>query len=113
MLKRRAWGQPWGSWLGQVLLTLGAGIQGVRLVLAVTDLLVPSKLGREAEMEIIGNPSIAPPGSLGADVDERHAFLPAKIGSGAPLVPWPSWSLDASSGKVLDWGLGAFREHRW
>ena len=31
-------------------------------------------------MEIVGNPSTAPPGGLGADVDERRAFLPAKEG---------------------------------
>ena len=55
-----------------------ADIRGVSLVLGVANLLVPSRLGREAGLEIIGNPSIAPPGGLGADVDERRAFRSAE-----------------------------------
>ena len=84
MLKKSAWGQPPGSWLGPMLPHAGADARGVRLVLAVEHFLAPSKLGREAGLETVGNPNTAPAGGLGADVNERRAFLPAKVGSGAP-----------------------------
>ena len=78
---------PLGSWLGRVLPTPSAGAQGVSLVLAVTDLLVPSKLGREAKLEIVGNPITAPPGSFGANVDKRRApSCPPRWGA-VPLKP--------------------------
>ena len=78
ILKRRARGQPPGSHLGQLLPYVGAGAWGVSLVLGVMNFLVSSRLGREAGLEIIGNPSIAPPGGLGAAVDERRAFRSAE-----------------------------------
>ena len=45
-------------------------------------------LVREEGPEIIGNPSTAPFGGLGVDVDERLAYLPAKVGHGAAWAPF-------------------------
>ena len=90
--------------------TAGVGARGVSLVLVVTDLLVPPKLGQEAGLEIVGNPITAPPGSLGADIDKRRSFFPAKVGSGAPQAPWMSVQLAVFLGKAPDWSLGTSRE---
>ena len=113
MLEKEAWGQPLGSCLGFWLSYAGADAWGVSLVLGVASLLVSSMLVREEGLEIIGNPSTAPPGGLGADVDERRAFLPAKVGSGAPRAPWPSWPLAVSLQGVPDKGLGLLPEQCW
>ena len=102
MWKRRTWGQPPGSRLGKSLPHAGANARGVSLVLGVVNFLVSSRLGREAGLEIIGNPSIVPPGGLGAIVDERRTFLPAKEGSGTSRVPWPFWLLTVFPGRELD-----------
>ena len=90
MLEKEAWGQPPGSCLGLSLPYAGADAWGVSLVLGVANLLASSMLVREEGLEIIGNPSTVTPGGLGADVDERRAFLPAKEGSSAPQAPWTS-----------------------
>ena len=111
MLEKEAWGQPPGSGSGHP--HAGADAWGVSLVLGVASLLVSSMLVREEGLEIIGNPSTVTPGGLGADVDERRAFLPAKVGSGAPLVPWLSWPLAVSPRKVPDQILGPSREQQW
>ena len=88
MLEKEAWGQPLGSCLGFWLSYAGADAWGVSLVLGVASLLVSSMLVREEGPVIIGNLSTAPSGVLGADVDERHAFLPAKVGHGEARVPF-------------------------
>ena len=82
-----AWCQPPGFGLGHLLPHAGADAWGVSLVLGVANLLVSSMLIREEGLEIIGNPNTAPPGGLGAYVDERRAFLPVKVGRGMPRPP--------------------------
>ena len=74
MLKGRARGQPQGFCSGQLLPHVGADARCVSLVLGAMNLLVSLNLVRQEEPEIIGNPSIAPPGGLGAVVDEARAF---------------------------------------
>ena len=113
MPKRRARGQPPGSCLGLLLPHAGAGARGVSLVLGVANLLVSSRLGREAGLEIIGNPSIAPPGGLGVVVDERRTFLPTKEGSGTPQGLRLFRLLAVSLLEASDRSLGASREQRW
>ena len=56
---------------------------------------------------IIGNPSTTPLLGARVDVDEGHAFLPAKEGSNALLAPWPPWWFVVSSEGASDGGLGA------
>ena len=80
------------------------------MVLGVATPLVSSRLVREAGPEIIGNLSIAPPGGLGAIVDERSAFLPTKEECDAPRALWHLWLLAISPLKVSGQGLGTFRE---
>jgi len=58
----------------------------VSLVLGAANLLVCSRLGREAGLEIVDNSSTTPPGGPGANVDERRAFLPTEVGCGMPRV---------------------------
>ena len=68
----------------------GDDAKRVSLALGVVNLLVSSRPGLEAGLEIVGNPSIAPPRGLGVVVDERHAFLPSKLGWSVPQTSWPS-----------------------
>ena len=104
--------QPPGFCLGKLLPRVGANAWGVSLVLGAVNLLVSLKLGWVAGLEIIGNPSIAPPGGLGAVVDERRAFLPTKEGCDVPRALRQLWLLAVSPLQASCRGLGAFWEQR-
>ena len=87
MFEKEAWGQLLGSGSRHLLPHASVDAWGVSLVLGLVSLLVSSMLIREEGPETIGNSSIAPPGGLGADIDERWAFLPSKVGRGTPRAP--------------------------
>ena len=82
------------------------------MVLGVASLLISLMLVRGAGLEIIGNPSIAPPGRLGVVVNKRRAFLPAKVGRGAAHASWSFRLLVVSPLEAPDRSLGASREQQ-